>query len=111
MESRIEAMIRKVKIMGEIAPENMENDATIRLMLEDAMQAVRIYCHRTSVPEPLEIVVREMVHQAMGRDNGGNVASIKRGDTQINYNTPISADDFTERQKKLMNSFRKIRVG
>lgn len=54
---------------------------------KDASKAVCLYCHRKTLPEDLEFVVRELVINKVKADNDGNIQSIKRGDTQINYAT------------------------
>lgn len=107
----IETMLQKVKIKQQIAPEDTAQDTVIKLMLEDAMAAITDHCRRRSFPAQLEYVAREIVNQAIDRDNADNVSSIKRGDTQINYNTVISADDFTAKQIKAMARYKKMIIG
>ena len=51
-----------------------------------------------------------MVVNVYNRDNGDNVASIKRGDTQINYAATITANDMTEEQRDICCKFRRVRV-
>ena len=43
-------------------------------------------------------------------ENGDDVASIKRGDTQINYKNTITKDSFTARQQDAMYRYRLVRV-
>ena len=88
-----EEMLKKVKLRIGVAGE--ENDPVLRLMLEDAVTAVTLFCNRDVFPWQLEYVVRHMVERAFERDNGDNVAAIKRGDTQITYGTAISQDDIS----------------
>lgn len=105
------AMLQKVKTRQGIPADNTESDTVITLMLEDAMQAIRLYCHRTVFPAALEYVARDIVNTAIAGDSLENVASIKRGDTQITYSTAITEDSFTPRQKHAMNSYRRLRIG
>lgn len=70
-------MLKKVKLRIGVAGE--ENDPVLRLMLEDAVTAVTLFCNRDVFPWQLEYVVRHMVERAFERDNGDNVAAIKRG--------------------------------
>lgn len=106
-----EDMLRKVKIRQQIPPEDTGQDAMICLMMDDAVSVVKDYCHLRALPDRLEYMIREIVCQAIENNRGNNVASVKRGDTQINYNVAISAENFTERQRKVLNSYRRIRIG
>jgi hypothetical protein len=102
--------LRKIKLKQGIPEENTDNDATLLLMVSDAMDAVCAYCHRKRCPDELEYLIRELVANAVAADNVGSVASIKRGDTQINYNTSITTDLCTDRQIKALNSFRIFKI-
>lgn len=105
-----DATLRKIKIKQGIPEEDTDNDATLLLMISDAMDAVCTYCHRKRCPDKLEYLVRELVTSAVAADNVGSVASIKRGDTQINYDTSITTDLCTDRQIRAMNSFRILKI-
>ena len=50
------------------------------------------------------------MNKTIALDNAGNVSAIKRGDTQINYDTTITIDGFTDKQIKAMNGFRMLRI-
>lgn len=102
--------LRKIKIKQGIPEKNTDNDATLLLMLSDAMDAVCAYCHRKRCPDELEYLVRELVINALAADNVGSVASIRRGDTQISYNTSITTDSCTDRQIRALNSFRIMKI-
>lgn len=103
-----EEMLKKVKLRIGVAGE--ENDPVLRLMLEDAVTAVTLFCNRDVFPWQLEYVVRHMVERAFERDNGDNVAAIKRGDTQITYGTAISQDDMSQEERDICCKFRRLRV-
>lgn len=102
--------LKKIKVKQGIPEDNMENDEIIILMIQDTVQAICDYCHREPCPDKLEYLVREIVNKTIELDNDGNIASIKRGDTQINYNTTITTDSFTDKQIKSMNNYRKLRI-
>lgn len=104
----LDEMLEKVKIRVGVAGEG--NDPALRLMLEDAVQAITLFCNRTVFPWQLEYVARQMVVNAYYRDNGDNVAAIKRGDTQITYTSTITANDMTEEQRDMCCKFRRFRV-
>ena len=101
-------MLKKVKLRIGVAGE--ENDPVLRLMLEDAVTAVTLFCNRDVFPWQLEYVVRHMGERAFERDNGDNVAAIKRGDTQITYGTAISQDDMSQEERDICCKFRRLRV-
>lgn len=106
-----EEMLRKIKLRIWNTEEETEHDAVLRLMLEDAIRVILTYCNRTVFPVQLEYVARQMVVSAFRRDNGDNVSSIKRGDTQITYTDTISRDDMTQEQRELCNRYRRLRMG
>lgn len=108
MMVNLDEMLEKVKIRIGVAGEG--NDPALRLMLADAVQAITLFCNRAVFPPPLEYVARQMVVNAYYRDNGDNVAAIKRGDTQITYTSTITANDMTEEQRDMCCKFRRFRV-
>lgn len=102
--------LKKIKLKQGIPEENTESDAVMNLMIQDTMQSICNYCHRGQCPDRLEYLVREIVNKTIALDNAGNVSAIKRGDTQINYDTTITIDGFTDKQIKAMNGFRMLRI-
>ena len=90
--------------------ETNEQDGVLQLMIADASAAVRDYCNRKECPAELSYVVRELVLDHYRMENGDDVASIKRGDTQINYKNTITKDSFTARQQDPMYRYRLVRV-
>ncbi len=104
----MEDMLKKVKTRTGAYGE--ENDPVLKLMLSDAMMAVTLFCNRQVFPWQLEYVVRQMVCRAYERDNGDNVASIKRGDTQITYGATITQDDLTQEERDICCKFRRFRT-
>lgn len=103
-------VLEQVKRILGLPAEGTENDKVLEVMLEDAKTAITLYCNRKSFPEALSGVAREMVQAAYLADNEGSVSSIKRGDVQISYNQVITTDSFTEKQKMLLNRYRKLRI-
>lgn len=109
-------MLDKIKIrlasLGFLKDEeDTSQDAVLRLILDDAQEAVKAYCHRKDIPKGLEHVVRGLVVRAVQADNADNVSAITRGDTQISYASAVTADSFTEKEIKVLNSFRRVRMG
>lgn len=105
----IEDMLDKVK--SRIDVEGNENDITLRQMLEDAVMAITLFCNRKVFPWQLEYIARQMVVNVFQRENGDNVAAIKRGDTQITYTSMITQNDMTQEQKDICCKFRRFRTG
>lgn len=103
--------LEKIKVLLGFPPEPGEQDKILNIMIGDAECAVRDYCHIGAVPEELDYVVRELVLSAYRNNNGSNVSSIKRGDTQINYSETITASGFSDRQMKTLGGYRKLRMG
>lgn len=101
-------MLAEVKALLGIGSD--AEDAVLQIMIEDARSAVRDYCNRKDCPEQLDYVVRELVITSFLSNNEGNVASVKRGDTQISYANPITAAAFSEKQRAVLARYKKIRL-
>lgn len=101
-------MLEKIKIILGIDENNTESDIILNLMIEDTTTAILNYCNIKQLPEQLEYVVRQIVVDSFNNEAGNNVASIKRGDTQITYATPIDINQFNQKQLSSLNRFRKI---
>lgn len=110
MEAEL-TMLEKIKKLLSIPLEETGKDDVLNIMISDAEDAIKGYCHIRQVPGQLDFIVRELVMNSFRNDNGGNVASIKRGDTQINYSTAITAESFMDRHLKVLNGYRKLRTG
>lgn len=109
-------MLEKLKLrmaaLGILAGrDDTSQDEVLELMLNDAANAVLAYCHRKTLPKELEHVVRDLVIRMVQSEGAENVASIKRGDTQINYTQPISRDSFTGLEIHALNRYRRLRIG
>lgn len=101
-------MLNTVKLLLGIT--TSEQDDVLQIMIADAQSAVRDYCNRKDYPNELDYIVREAVIDAFKVNNEGDVTSIKRGDTQINYGSAITKDCFTEKQYMAMNKYKKVRI-
>ena len=106
-----EEMLKKVKLRLGLGEEEGECDDVLRLMLEDAVMEIKIFCNRDVFPVQLEYVARQMVVNAFYKENGENVASIKRGDTQITYSETISRDDLSQEHRDICAKYRRLRMG
>lgn len=104
-------MLKKIKLRLGIQAEETEHDEVLRLMLDDAVMVIRIFCNRDVFPMQLEYVARQMVVNAFYKENGENISSIKRGDTQITYTETISRDDMTQEHRELCCKYRVLRTG
>lgn len=106
-----EEMLGKIKLRLGIGREETEHDDVLRLMLDDAVMVIKIFCNRDIFPVQLEYVARQMVVNAFYKENGENVSSIKRGDTQITYTETISREDLTQEYRDLCCKYRVMRTG
>lgn len=109
-------MLEKVKIrlaaLGIlVSKDDTSQDEVLELMIHDATDAVLAYCHRKTLPDALSGVVRELVVRTAQSEGAENVASVKRGDTQISYVQTISRDSFTALEIHILNSYRRLRIG
>lgn len=77
-------------------------------ILKDAIQAVLDYCHLSVLPEALKTFVVLLVVRKFNAENSGNIASIKRGDTSISYNEPLSTSEFTPLEISRLNAYRRF---
>lgn len=111
MEATELTTLEKIKKLLSLPPEDGKHDDVLNIMIGDAGDAIKSYCHIKKIPAQLDFVVRELVLASYKNDNGGNVASIKRGDTQINYNTTITSESFSARHLNVLNGYRKLRIG
>ncbi len=87
-----------------------DQDGVLQLMIADASAAVRDYCNRKECPPELAYVVREIVLDHYRLENGDSIASVKRGDTQIQYQNTITKEQFTPRQRDAMCRYRLVRM-
>ncbi|MCM1121825.1 MAG: phage head-tail connector protein [Ruminococcus flavefaciens] len=106
-----EEMLYKIKLRLGLKGEDTEHDEVLRLMLEDAVMVIMVFCNRDVFPVQLEYVARQMVVNAFYKENGENISSIKRGDTQITYTETISREDMTQEHRDLCCKYRRIRIG
>lgn len=109
MQAKID-MLKKVKLRIGLSDSEQEQDPLLLLMIEDAMKTITLFCNRSVFPWQLEHIARSMVFNAFMRENGENVSSIKRGDTQITYTNAITSDDMTMEQKDLCCKCRRLRT-
>lgn len=104
-----EQMLKNIKLRLGIAETDTENDSILMLMLNDAIQTINVFCNRKIFPWQLEHVARQLVVNVYNRDNSDNVASIKRGDTQITYSGNMSENDLTIEHRELCARYRRLR--
>lgn len=106
-----EDMLKKIKLRLELKEDEVGHDEVLRLMLEDAIMEIKIFCNRDVFPVQLEYVARQMVVNAFYKENGENVASIKRGDTQITYTETISRNNMSQEHRDICCKYRRLRTG
>lgn len=103
-------MLDEIKLFLSIDKEDTSKDSLLQLLIEDAECFILNYCNIKKLPDRLTYVVKQIVadkFKSITQDN--NVASIKRGDTQITYNITTDINSFTKNQISILNKFRKIK--
>ncbi len=101
----------QLKILLDLSTADKKRDAVLNLMIHDAIVTAQSYCHRKDIPQGLKTVIRDIVIRRFKTDNGeGVIESVKRGDTQVTYAQTISADTLTERDKIILNAYRRLAV-
>lgn len=70
---------------------NLQDENVIRRYVHRVIDMILIYCNREDLPDRLENTAAEMCEDLLAADgiveSKKDIASIKRGDTQINYST------------------------
>jgi len=84
------------------------SDPMLAWMLKDIIQAVLDYCRVRRLPPQLETFVVGLAKRQFDFDNGGNVDSIKRGDTTVSYGGAFGVEDFTTKDKRRLNAYRRF---
>ncbi len=101
----------QIKILMDFTSADKKRDAVLVLMIRDAVVTAQSYCHRKDIPAALTTVIRDIVIRRFKAENGeGVVESVKRGDTQVTYASPISPDTLTEQDKIILNAYRRLAV-
>lgn len=103
-------MLETIKLILGIAENDISLDNILNLMIEDTTTAVLNYCNINKLPEQLKYIIREIVINKFKEGQENNIQSIKRGDTQITYTSPIDINCFTDKQRYALNRFRKITI-
>ncbi len=107
--------LRKAKILLGIK-DNSKNEL-LSFIFESVEQKILNYCNREDFPKELEFILIEIVcdQYKQSDTDGGKVASVKRGDTQITYQqsnfnalTGSGGADFIKNYKTQLNRYRKV---
>lgn len=112
-------ILEKVKLL--LNAKGSSLDELLSFQIEIVSDKVKNYCNREDIPTGLENIIAEMVvdnYKSSGSGDGGsggNVTSIKRGDTQITYGansfnmmTGAGGADFIKNYKPQLNRYRKV---
>ncbi|MCL2463260.1 MAG: phage head-tail connector protein [Defluviitaleaceae bacterium] len=102
----VETLLRDIKVQLGIT--GAEADDVLTLMIRDAIRAALDYCHVKRLPAEAGYIIREMVIGRFRADNGENIDSVRRGDTQVTYHSTIDVNAFSERQRSGLNAYRRI---
>ena len=112
-------MLENIKLLLNITDDKHDN--MILLYLDKISIAVLNHCNVKELNRGLESFVEDKVVSIMkplvtgGTQNTGEIKSISRGDTKIEYNvgeavqTSSNGVDLTDSDKKILNTYRKVR--
>ena len=112
-------MLENIKLMLDITDD--KHDGKILLYLDKISTAVLDHCNVKELNRGLESFVEDKVVSIMkplvtgGTQNMGEIKSISRGDTKIEYNvgeavqTSSNGVNLTDSDKKILNTYRKVR--
>ena len=112
-------MLENIKLLLNIT--DNKHDNMILLYLDKISTIVLNYCNVNELSKGLEGFVEDKVVSIMkpivtgGTQNTGEIKSISRGDTKIEYNvseavqTSSNGINLTDSDRKILNTYRKVR--
>ena len=112
-------MFENIKLMLDIT--DNKHDGKILLYLDKISAIVLDYCNVNELSRGLESFIEDKVVSIMkplvtgGTQNTGEIKSISRGDTKIEYNvgeavqTSSNGINLTDSDRKILNTYRKVR--
>ena len=112
-------MLENIKLLLNVA--DNKHDNIILLYLAKVETMVVDYCNVNELSRGLESFIEDKVVSIMkpivtgGTQNTGEIKSISRGDTKIEYNvgeaiqTSSNGVNLTDSDKKILNTYRKVR--
>ena len=112
-------MLENIKLLLNITDD--EHDNIILLYLDKISAIVLDYCNINELSRGLESFIEDKVVSIVkptitgGVQNAGEIKSISRGDTKIEYNvgeavqTSSNGVNLTDSDKKILNTYRKVR--
>jgi hypothetical protein len=106
MPDNFQELLASIKKLAEI--NNEDSDPVLEWMLKDTIQAILDYCRISKLPKQLEGFVKSLVMRQFNFENGDNINSIKRGDTTVSYGCTIGIEDFTDKDKRRLNAYRRF---
>ena len=112
-------MLENIKLMLNIT--DNKHDSIIELYISKVESLILEYCNINELTLALEGFVEDKVVSIVkpvvsgGTQNTGEIKSISRGDTKIEYNvgeavqTSSNGVNLTDSDKKILNTYRKVR--
>ena len=111
-------MLENIKLLLNIT--DNKHDNIILLYLDKISTIVLDYCNVNELSKGLESFIEDKVVSIMkplvtgGTQNTGEIKSISRGDTRIEYNVGEAVQtsngvNLTDSDKKILNTYRKVR--
>ena len=102
-------MLENIKLILNITDDS--HDDLILLFLAKVETMVVDYCNVNELTEGLESFIEDKVVSIMNLTITGGIKSVSRGDTRIEYVTQTSSNgvNLTDSDKKILNTYRKVR--
>ena len=112
-------MLENIKLLLNITDDKHDN--MILLYIDKISAIVLDYCNVNELSRGLESFIEDKVMSIMkpiannGTENTGEIKSISRGDTKIEYNvseatqTSSNGISLTDSDKRILNTYRKVR--
>ena len=112
-------MLENIKLLLNIT--DNKHDNMILLYISKVSTMVIDYCNVSELSKGLESFIEDKVVSIMkptitgGTQNNGEIKSISRGDTKIEYNvgeavqTSSNGVNLTDSDRKILNTYRKVR--
>ena len=112
-------MLENIKLLLNITDDKHDNK--ILLYISKLETLILDYCNVNELSKGLESFIEDKVVSIMkptitgGTQNTGEIKSISRGDTKIEYNVgetvqaSLNSFNLTDNDKKILNTYRKVR--
>ena len=102
-------MLENIKLILNLTDDKYDN--VIELYMSKVESLILEYCNIKQLTAGLEGFIEDKVVSIMNLTITGGIKSVSRGDTRIEYVTQTSSNgvSLTDSDKKILNTYRKVR--